>query len=203
MPACKKHAKPYRRRAFLQRCAGIGGVFLGALFSARAEAQNGGHFEIVQASTGVQDTVYTLDAQLSFRLSQEAEEALHNGVSLVLVLEVNVRQERSYLWDDSLATLEQRYHLSHHNLSDRYIIDNENIGVRNSFPSLYAALNSLGRVQRLPLLDRSLIEPGKRYYVELSSYLDIEALPAPLRPAAYLSPAWRLTSETYVCPLNR
>ena len=34
-------------------------------------------------------------------------------------------------------------------------------------------------------------------------YVDIEALPAPLRPVAYLSSPWRLTSEWYEWPLER
>ncbi|NCF09332.1 MAG: DUF4390 domain-containing protein, partial [Gammaproteobacteria bacterium] len=51
------------------------------------------------------------------------------------------------------------------------------------------------RLRDFPMLDRRLLRVGVRYGARLRASLDVEALPLPLRPVAYLSSAWDLTSE--------
>lgn len=178
----------------------LGGWWL--LLAAQAQAADG-KIEILHADTQVRNAVYTLNAEVNYSLSEEAIEALKNSIALVLVLEIEVKRKRNYLWDETIATLKQAYKISHYNLSDHYIVDNLNTGISTSYSSLYRALRQLGQVRALPLLDRSLTDANDQHYVELYAYLDIESLPAPMRASAYLSPAWRLYSETYACPLNR
>ena len=50
-------------------------------------------------------------------------------------------------------------------------------------------------------LDKGLLATSERYEGALRAWLDIEALPAPLRLLAYLSDDWPLTSEWYTWPL--
>ena len=45
-------------------------------------------------------------------------------------------------------------------LSQRYIVRNLNSGDQDSFATLYSALNSLGRVQGLPVIDDALLHTG-------------------------------------------
>ncbi|HSH30822.1 MAG TPA: DUF4390 domain-containing protein [Thiohalobacter sp.] len=146
--------------------------------------------------------VLRLDARLDFTLTQEARTALENGVPLVLLLQIEVLEPRDYLWDKVVARLQQRYRLSYHALSERYIVQRLNTGVRTSFPSLEGALYGLGRVEALPVLDRSLLESGHAYYGQLRISLDTEALPTPLRVWAYVSADWRLSSDWYPWPLQ-
>lgn len=164
----------------------------------------GGHaagFEVINAATRLEAGVYRLDAQIEYRFSKAALEALQNGVPLTVDIEMEVRRRRSWLWDETVYALTQRFQLEYHELSQQYLVSNLNSGERRAFPTRTAALGFMGRIQNFPLLDRSLLTEGERYEGALRAQLDIEALPAPLRLLAYLSDDWRLTSEWHTWPL--
>lgn len=154
-------------------------------------------FEVSHAKTHLADDVYRLNAEIEFGLSEVALEALHNGVPLTIELEIEVYHEREWMWDETVASLQQRLRLEYHALARQYVVTNLNSGDHSAFPTLQAATDFLGRVQEFPLLDGSLVEPSDAYYARLRASLDIESLPAPLRPVAYLSGDWRLASEWY------
>lgn len=158
-------------------------------------------FRVIDAGTRLREGVYRLNATIDYDLSQAALDALQNGVPLTISLEMEVRRERKWMWDDTVASLQQRFRLEYHTLAQQYLVTNLNSGEYKSFPTRGSALEFLGRVRDFPLLDRSLLDPDEQYYVQLRATLDIESLPAPLRPLAYLSGDWRLTSEWYTWPL--
>lgn len=161
----------------------------------------GAGFRVLSADTRLVEGVYRLDARLDYDFSQAALEALANGVPLTLELEMEVRRRRDWVWDETVAALAQRFRLDYHALARQYLVTNLNSGEFKSFPTLSAATLYMGVIDDFPLLDRSLLAPGERYYGRLRASLDIEALPAPLRPVAYLSGDWRLASEWYTWPL--
>jgi hypothetical protein len=172
------------------------------LLAGMAAAEESGKFEIMQAKTKLQDNLYQLDATIRYRLSGEAIEALINGVPLTLVLTITVDRERGYWWDERIASIKQRYQLKYHTLSGQYLLTYLNTGIQDSFSTLNSALMAMGNLANFPLLDKHLVKPGESYVVDLHTYLDIEALPAPLRPVAYFSSEWRLASQHYPCPLD-
>lgn len=143
----------------------------------------------------LEDGVYYLDAQLDYRLTEPVREALENGVALIFELEIEVREPRRWLWDKDIARLTQRYAVSYHALSSRYVLRNLNSGESRSFSSEYGVLRALGDISRLPLIDRQLLEQDAVYEIALRARLDLEMLPPPLRTVAYVSPNWRLVSE--------
>lgn len=159
-------------------------------------------FSIQQADTRLVEKVYHLDAKLNYGLTDEVKEALNNGVSIPLVLSIKIERERWYLWDKNIASLEQHYQIKYYALSQQYVITYQNTGVRKAFSQLEEALSQLGTLTDFPLLDKTLTKADNTYIVYLKIYLDIEALPVPLRPIAYLSAQWRLASEWFSCPLR-
>lgn len=159
-------------------------------------------FEVESVEPHWEHDVLLLDARMSFSLSEEAGTALQSGVPLVLMLQIEVLEPRDYVWDRVVARLQQRYRLSYHALSERYVVQRLNTGVRASFSSLQSALYSLGQVQALPVIDRSLLEPGRDYYGQLRVALDVEALPTPLRVWAYVSSDWQLGSDWHPWPIQ-
>lgn len=159
-------------------------------------------FAVRHASTRLVDKVYLLDARVDFRFSETALQALDNGVPLTLHLDIQVERKRWWWLDRTVATLEQRYRLQYHAFSDKYLVHNLNSGALYTYPTLAGALTTVGHIRGLPLLDERLVEAGERYEVGLRVLLDIEALPAPLRPIAYLTPAWHLGSEWYTWSLT-
>jgi hypothetical protein len=67
---------------------------------------------------------------------------------------------------------------------------------------LFAALNYLGRVDRLPLIDAALLEPDRDYELRLRAVLDVERFPGPLRLLAFWRRDWSLASDWYRWPLH-
>ena len=159
-------------------------------------------FIITKAKTHLLDDVYLLDATFDYQLTEVNIDALQNGVVLSLILSIVIERERSYLWDEKIASLEQSYELKYSALSKQYILKYKNTGIQETFPSLNDILSRINKVRDFPLLDKHLIENNQSYIVSLQIELDIESLPISLRPIAYLSSEWRLSSDWYLCPLE-
>ena len=158
-------------------------------------------FTVVSAETRLDQNVYRLDAVIDYDLSTVTKEALNNGVPLTIQMQMQVLRRREWLWDETIADIQQRYRLEYHALARQYLVTNLNNGELHSYPSRESAIEVLGRVRDFPLLDKSLLRSGGQYYGRMRVRLDIEDLPAPLRPVAYLSADWRLTSAWYTWPL--
>lgn len=145
-----------------------------------------------------QENVYQLDARIHYNLNAPALEALRKGVAIVMVLDVEVFQQSPWYWPEkTIASLEQRYQIKYHALTERYLLTNLNTGVQSGFPSLQSALDVLGGVMGLPVLDRQLLEEGTAYAARMRARLDLDALPAPVRLLAYVTPGWRQSSDWY------
>lgn len=154
-------------------------------------------FTVSSATTKLVGTVYHLDASLKYEFSASALSALDSGVTLTLVLDIEVYSASRYLWDDVIATLEQRYEVSYHALSDQYLLRNANSGSQFYHPSLDAALATLGKIEQLPIIDAHLLEDDQHYMVRVKSRLDLDGLPVPLQLNAYVSSDWWLSSGWY------
>ncbi len=160
-------------------------------------------FVIKSLETELQNGVYHLSARVEYRFSDEALNALKNGVPLLILMDVEVVQQRNWWWDKTLAELEQGYLLIYHALSEQFIINNLNSGTQDNYSNLHDALEALGNLRDLPLIDAKLLEPDTEYQVRMRTHLDIESLPAPMRPLAYISHEWQLDSDWVSWPLTR
>lgn len=167
-----------------------------------AERPERGSVVIKDVVTALRDGVFLLDADIDFRFSGAALEALDNGVPLPIQLKIEIYRPRNWWLDDDLAVLRQRYRLQYHALSRQYLVSNANTGAVESFPTLAGAIETLGRVRDLPLLDERLLDRGTGYEARLRAKLEIEGLPLPLRPIAYLFSEWHHTSEWAVWTLR-
>jgi len=154
-------------------------------------------FKIKSAGTVLVNGVFRLNANIDFRLSEEAQEALENGVPLMLEIQMQVLRVRPWIWNTVVATLKQRYRVHYHALSQRYLLRNLNTGVQTSFRTLDGVLRIIGTLEDFPMLDKQVLDSSQPYIAKLRADLDIEALPTPLRLWAYSSPKWRLGSEWY------
>lgn len=169
------------------------------LISAQSHADG---FNILTAETKLKDHVFQLEASMELNFSDDALEALRSGVPLIVLVNIEVLKDRNWWWDKTIAELEQGYLLLYHALSEKYIIHNLNSGAQQNYISLNAALSSLSNLHDFPLIDKNLLEDDDNYYVRLRTYLDIESLPAPMRPIAYISSQWQLESDWFSWPLK-
>ncbi len=174
-------------------------LFAATLLPGLAAAQDSrkGRIEVRSAYTELEDGVYYLSARVEYRLSRQALEALNKGVSLNVELQMNVVQLRRFIWDDGVATLRQRYELSFHALTQRFVVLNLNSGDSRSFSDLETALLNLGTVERLPVIDAALLDDDDDYEIALRSILDIKELPASVRLLSLVWGDWRVASNWY------
>lgn len=191
-PAIIEYLKSSRRSAFVLLAL----TALGAAF-AQERVEREGYFEVRSASSERRDGVHTLEARLQLVLSSEALAALESGVTLTIELQLQVIRIRRFMIDSVDAELAVRYELEYRPLSQRYIVRNLNSGDQDSFATLYSALNSLGRVQGLPVIDHELLQADQSYRLRMRAMLNTQQYPAPLRLLFFWRGQWQLQSEWF------
>jgi len=159
-------------------------------------------FRVLEAHSTLREGVHRVDAKIDFRFSDEAIEAMENGVAITVSIQMQVRRVRALI-DETVAEVRARYRIQTHSLSRRYVVTNLSTDESKTFHTYQAMLGSLGDVENFPLLDDRVLEHGQRYLVRVRATLDIESLPAPMRPLAYLSSSWRLSSDWSTWRLQR
>jgi hypothetical protein len=164
--------------------------------SAHADDSQGG-FVIRTAYTELLNGIYYLSADVDLNMSQDALNALENGVPLTVEWQIEVIRHRSFMWNKTVATLTERFQISYHPLTRRFIIKNLNSGEQQSFISYRDAITSLGQVNDLPVIDASLLEPDTRYMIRMRAVLDITDFPGPLKLIASWFKGWDLSSDWY------
>jgi hypothetical protein len=164
---------------------------------ALAQEDDSGRFEVRSASTALAGNVYYLDARVEMRLSADARAALASGFTLTIRFEIEILNRRPLWMDTEAARLTQVYELRYDALTELYIVRNVNSGEQQSFASPFAALEHLGRLDRLPVIDAALLGPGHDYDIRTRMVLDTEQLPGPLRLLAFWRRDWSLGSEWY------
>jgi len=147
------------------------------------------------------DGVYRVSARVDLTLNDTLQEALHNGVPLVLELHIEVVREREWLFHETVAHLVQRFELEYHALTESYLVRVLSTGTQHSFRTLETALAFVGDVYDLPLIDENLLRAGRKYWVRMRADIDVEALPTPIRVWAYLGSEWSLQGDWHRWPL--
>ena len=147
-----------------------------------ATLDDGARFDVRSAYLEPAEHVYQLNATLDLALSRNAAQALHEGVPVLLQLDLSVVRKRRYLPDVQVGSLVQRWQVHYHALSERYLVNNLNSGQQTSYSSLAAALTALSEVRGLPVIDETLIEKGQRYEASLRATTVVEGgLPSALK----------------------
>ena len=136
-----------------------------------------------------------INAVLDLSLTEETEQAVNHGVPLVVLTEFAVVED-GRLWERRRVRYQTRSRLRYHALSDHYIVDVAGSEDIETFRTLSDALEHIGTLKALVLDWPSFTRNGARTgEIDVRSRLDINALPAPLRPTAYLSGQWQLGGD--------
>ncbi|HXQ64461.1 MAG TPA: DUF4390 domain-containing protein [Steroidobacteraceae bacterium] len=184
---------PWRLLAVLAACL-LGPVTLRA---DEITVEDGARFDVRSAFLESAERVYQLRATLDLALSRSAQQAIREGVPVVLELDIRVDRRRRFLPDEEVAFLVQRWQIHYHALSERYLVNNLNSGQQASFLNLASALAALSDVRDLPVIDEALIEPGQRYEASLKAIATIEGgLPNALRVMMFWID-WKRSTDWY------
>jgi hypothetical protein len=161
-----------------------------------------GGFRVESVRTHLDGETYVMDARIAFGFSELALEALDNGVPLTIEVHVQVRPKDAWIWDDNLLDRRLRYAIRYKPLSERFLVTALPGDGGRSFVTRDAAIAALGDLNGVPLIGAADLQPDTAYKVYLKAELDIEELPLPLRPMAYLRPAWKLSTGWTKWPIE-
>ncbi|MEW8505521.1 MAG: DUF4390 domain-containing protein [Candidatus Thiodiazotropha sp.] len=153
--------------------------------------------QIVQA-----DSEFLLNARIEYQLSEQAHEALSNGVPLTLKVQLFVEKVWRGFWEPSPFAATLSFQIRYHALTELYRVVDRQTGDEQSFVTQEAALHALGEISDLSLVKLTRLTPGEAYQLRLRADLDIESLPLPLQPLAYLGRGWKLTTGWSQWPLQ-
>lgn len=154
-------------------------------------------FRFASVSLSQADGYLSMDADIHYALNDTATEALENGVPLTFVTHIEIRDSDAWIWASDLVDRRLRATLRYHPLSGLYQLQQLDSGQTQQFATRQAAIAALGRIRGLALVTSDRLTAGHSYRVRLDTYLDLEALPLPLRPLAVLTPSWHLESEPW------
>lgn len=154
------------------------------------------NFSEVTLSLGEDNRIF-LDAQLSYELNDTTAEALENGVPLTFVTQVQMRAVDAWFWEDDVASFKLRSSLRFRPLSGLYEVRNQTSTDKQVFATRASALRFMGKIRDMAIIERAQLDTSQDYRVRLNSYLDIEALPLPMRPRAYVSEDWDMQAEPW------
>jgi hypothetical protein len=181
----------------------LAGAVLPALLLGAARADGlEGRFEIRSADLELKDGVYHLNARLDLPVSDAVRHGLAEGVPLSLELDLDIERVRQLLPDARVAELTQRYHLQYNAVSARYILRNDNSGQQESLGTLDGALDELGEIRGLPVLDKSLIAADRRYEASVRAKIDYGTVPFSLRMLMFWVNEWHRESDWYTWTLQ-
>lgn len=147
----------------------------------------------VQAHLAEQDL--RISTRIEIILSEQVELAIENGVPLVMLTEFEL-QGKGVIWKRTLMESRVRRQLRYHSLADRYVVEDLEKGEIDIFTTVNDALTSMGVLgEQVFAVPAEVIPRDQGYTLAVRSRLDINRLPAALRPLAFFSPSWRLSSD--------
>jgi uncharacterized protein DUF4390 len=156
-----------------------------------------GRFEVRSADLDLRDGVYHLNARIELPVSDAVRRGLAEGVPLTVELHLDIERVRQLLPNSRVAELTQHYHLQYNAVSARYILRNDNSGQQESLGTLDAAIEQISEVHGLPVLDKALITPDRRYEANVRAKVDYGNVPFSLRLLMFWVSDWHRESDWY------
>ncbi|MEE9337539.1 MAG: DUF4390 domain-containing protein [Methylococcaceae bacterium] len=141
-----------------------------------------------------------LNADIDFRLSPMAKEALQKGIALSWAVIIKIEQE-GWLWNTTVEQRKLKYTIKNYALLNLYSV-NDN-GEEDRFSTLKASLNSMSKIRNLAIIKKKSIKKNKKYQVLIKVGFEREALPIPLRPISYFDSQWALSSRWTLWQLQK
>ena len=187
----------------ITKLAIILGVFSSFDLLAQMRPNHEGYFDVRSAKSVLIDQTHVLDARLQLFLSDEALNALNSGVPLTIELNIEFIRVRRFMPDDKEVELSFQFELEYKPLSQRYIVRDTVNDTQDSYATLFSALNRLGRIQNLFLVNDNELSNNSNYRMKLQALLSTKQYSAPLRMLFFWRSQWDIKSEWYEWQLQR
>jgi hypothetical protein len=184
---------------------GVALVLLIALTASRGVRSAGplaGDFQIRSAFVVVDHGVLQLSAHIEYPINERIRTALRDGVTLAFDLEVNISRHRRLWFDATVLETTLRRELTYHAVTDRYVLRDETGAEQQSFPTLEAALEQLGRIEDLPILVQSQLRGEAPWEVAVRAGVRRGRMPDALRALVFWTDDWHRTTDWYTWMLT-
>jgi len=155
-----------------------------------------GVLEVRSAFVNIDKGVFLLHARIEYPVSPAIRDALRDGLTLTFDLDARVDRERHFWFNANIVDLTLRRELSYHAVSDRYVVRDIKNGDQQTFPTLDAALDFLGKVDAWPILVEPQLNNGT-YTISVRAGVRRGHLPASLRAILFWTDDWARVSEWY------
>ncbi len=170
---------------------------------AQAEDPLDGELEIRSAYAVPSHGVIMLSARVAYPGSDLLSASLKDGVTLSFDLECIVTRHRRFWFDAEAVDLVRHRELTYHVVTDRYLLRDVDSGAQESFPTLEAALASVGAVEEWPIVVDSQLHGDGQWQIALRAGVRRGHMPDALRALMFWSNAWHRTSDWYTWTLVR
>jgi Domain of unknown function (DUF4390) len=180
-------------RALMRTLVAWLSLFIGCVaFTSPARAASD-HIECLHAAVEARDDGYYYNGDFELDLKPRVAEALERGLTLYIVVEVNLSRSRWYWFDEHPVKETSTIRLSYYALTRQYRVATGNLQV--GFATLAEALAIIGHVRDWKIADRNALKAGETYVVETRMRLDTTQLPKPFQINALTNRDWVLESE--------
>ena len=178
-------------------------LFLWLLVAAWSSAAYSRGFSIDQIEARQDGQSKQVDGKLTLKLTDDVRNALSKSIQLQLKMEFVLHRVRNYVWDKEVAVWTVPIAISYKPVSDEYVVSRPDLlNQEETFGSQHEALERLGVFRDLNLPLPSPLADEKRYRLEARVKLELEQLPAMMRPLAYFSSSWHLNSKWTEWPIE-
>ncbi len=161
-----------------------------------------GEFEIHSAFVVVDHGVLQLNAHVQYPVNERIRNALLDGLTLAFDLDVMIIHRRRFWLDTTLLETTLRRELIYHAVTNRYVLRNEEGVEQESFPTLEAAIDSLGRIENLPILVESQLHGDGPWEVAVRAGVRRGRMPDALRALLFWSDDWHRSTDWYTWMLR-
>lgn len=180
-----------RWRLAVGRTGGLAALLSLLLVAIAARAGDAFHVEHLTAAR--QDGTVVVNGQLSVGKGALLQDILDKGVTLYWIQRLELREPGHLLFVPrryTVAHLEHVWKVRYHPLTRQYLLDDPATGARRIFASWESLYRVLGEVRDLRLAIPPDTHPVS---VRFKAYVDVAALPLPLRLRSVLG-HWKLTA---------
>lgn len=137
---------------------------------------------------------YALTATFAVQIGARLEDAVNRGVPLHFRFEIELKRKRWYWVDEHVAGRVIKYRLSYQALTRQYRLSLGSL--HQNFDTLEEAIQTLGRVARLHVVDKTALPAGEPLAVAVRLSLDHSQLPKPLQVDALADRDWHVEAGT-------
>ena len=114
---------------------------------------------------------------------------------LTIRIEVEFLNRLRFWWDPVAYERVRRLQLTWQPLTDRYVVRDIDTNEREAFVTLAGALEFIGRLDRLRIVEASELDDDRRYDVRVRAVLDKNDFPGPISFLALFRRDWSVASD--------